>query len=682
MASAYLRPRLRADLEELQENPYPNIQLQVNDQDLTNACLILTPQGYPVLHLTIIFPEDYPLRPPRVQIDTSIRHPNIFGNYICASILNTHEGYTPAYTLKGICIQLLSFFGSDSMEQVTGGPAVNLATYKRSASSAGSFRCLTCGFDNNKRAPTSAATVPATIATKTRLESQLTVPDATGKCALDRVPPEVFLNVIGSLDFEGLIRLGQASPRARALIADFDVIRSRELQCFVLKENFGVSKLGVGVSIAQNGRQGTLESEFDLVSAKAFSELHVRESVHGIPFTHWLPLPLSQGHWRRVQGSVEAHLGAIARTANLRPDSVGTLFKFMNDIVVRLNLDVEQRAESWESGADKSTLRHASEKAIESYFHLFHLLVCFATGPSGRGIVAEANRMIRSFAQGQTDKTHVPNLGHLLTALLISDTDVTEPLMKAIITEAITRNVVWLLDRKGAGMAELGYLEDDEVSHYRLGKTFQGSRTSYRLLMFSELFRRTALSSLRRPGCEAAAAQPTAAAGATGAARPSYSTVAAAPAAPVPPTKLEQLRSGLFRRHGAPPAGAAAHLAAEVRRIQQIDDFPSFLREMGIAKIPSAAQFTSILRDTVRASVEKGYSELPPPSELVSLRVSRDGGMDRETTMARIWQGGREWRYDEKDAIRVAERVGRGSITFFPKKKRAGRGGARGWERQ
>ncbi len=681
MPSPHLRQRLRADLAELQESPYPNIQLQVNDQDLTNACLILTPHGYPALHLTIKLPDDYPLRPPRIQIDTNISHPNVFGNYICASILNTHEGYTPAYTLKGICIQLLSFFGSDRMEQVTGGPAVNLATYKRSASSAKSFRCPACSLDNTKRAPTSAATVPAASTAENVVRSQLTLPDATGKCVIDTVPPEVFLNIIGSLDFEGLIRLGQASSRARALIADFDVIRSRELQCFVLKENFAKSKLGVGVSITQKGRQGTLESEFDLVSAKAFSDLKIRESVHGIPFTHWLPLPLSQGHWRRVQGTVEARLDAIARSANVRPDSVGTLYKFMNDIVVRLNLDVEQRTtqapRERESGASKSTLRHASEKAIESYFHLFHLLVCFATGPGGGEIVAEANRMIRSFAQGQTDKTHVPNLGHLLTALLISDTDVTEPLMKAIITEAITRNVVWLLDRKGAGAAELGYLEDDQVSYYRLSKTFQGSRTSYRLLMFSELFRRTALSPLAPSGREASAPP-----SGGGPARPSYSSVAATPAAPAPPTKLEQLQSGLFQRHGAPPAGAAAHLASEVRRIQEIDDFPSFLREMGIANIPSAAQFTGILRDTVRASVQKGYCELPPPSELVSLRVSKDGGMDMDATMARIWQGGREWRYDEQDAVRAAQRVRMGLITFFPKKIHAGRGGAPRWERR
>lgn len=41
-------------------------------------------------------------------------------------------------------------------------------------------------------------------------------------------------------------------------------------------------------------------------------------------------------------------------------------------------------------------------------------------------------------------------------------------------------------------MAELGYLEADAVSHYRLKKTFEGCRTSYRLLMLSELFQRVA----------------------------------------------------------------------------------------------------------------------------------------------------------------------------------------------
>jgi hypothetical protein len=152
--------------------------------------------------------------------------------------------------------------------------------------------------------------------------------------------------------------------------------------------------------------------------------------------------------------------------------------------------------------------------------------------------------------------------------------------MKTIIKEAITRNVVWLLDRKGSTNSELAYLETNAVSAYRLDTTFQGSRTSYRLLMFSELFRRTA--------------------------RPDGVTLA-------------EVREQLFSRHGGPPPGAASRLAAEVRRLHSVNDFPQFLREMGIKTIPTAQQFTGTLRQTMRDSVEKGYSShgLSQPLALV-----------------------------------------------------------------
>lgn len=125
-----LRQRLLQDIAELQANPYPNIVLCMQDDSLEKACLLLTPSGKDPLHLTIEFGDDYPLNPPRVTIQSQVDHPNVLGNYICASILNTTEGYTPAYTLKGIAIQILSFFGSDRIEQEDDGESIDLNTYK------------------------------------------------------------------------------------------------------------------------------------------------------------------------------------------------------------------------------------------------------------------------------------------------------------------------------------------------------------------------------------------------------------------------------------------------------------------------------------------------------------------------------------------------------------------------
>lgn len=302
----------------------------------------------------------------------------------------------------------------------------------------------------------------------------------------------------------------------------------------------------------------------------------------------------------------------------------------------------------------KSTLLHASEKAIESYFHLYHLLLCLAVeDPS---IVTDANETIKRFVAGQRDKKAVPKIGHLLIMLLISDVGLAttsdsqqqptltlRELNKAIVTEAVTRNVVWMLDARGRNMHELSYMEPDNVSEYRLAKTFEASKTSYRLLMFLILMRKTVVAST-----------PT------------------QPSTPAQSPTLSNLLTSLFARHGAPPPNTASNLASSIRRIQAIDNFSDFLLEMNIGyrspmdnsiqNIPGKIAFTSFLRDTVKASMEKGYSEWAlEQEEALRLRLVKEPGVGIRAGMR-------------------SRAVFGGKYTFFPNEggNRGGFGGGRG----
>lgn len=581
--SAHMRRRLLMDVDELTRKPYPNVALHAGG-DLTKLCLVLSPPGWKEMHLTIENLQRFPLEPPTVSMDSQVSHPNVYQGYVCASILNDPRYYTPAYTLKGIAIQLLSFFCSDNLDQSDHGRPKSLEDYRRkTAALHESHTCPECGYGTQDE-PSRPRTVPASaFASPTRradtrgrhgpadvFQGLGRSEAAANPCQMDRLPNEVLLAVIEELDdFEHLANLARAWPRISRLMTEFDVVRQRELQCFFSKASYKNTTLGVGVST----RRG-FASEFDLLSKEAFG-MGIRKSVQNISFDQWLALPISRRHWARIGNEAGKTLDVLKEHLKLAsPSRAQVLYAFMTDIVVQLNLVAEESCtgptERWNRsrGAHKSTLRHASEKAIESYFHLFHLLVCLAT--EDRAIIDHANELIAQFTAGRRSKTECPNLGHLLVALLISDVEITDALRKGIITEAITRNVVWLLDPKGAKHPELSYLEPEPVSAYRLGTTFQGSRTSYRILMFSELFRRTARPSKQIP--------------------------------------LGAIRDELFRRHGGPPPGAAERLAAEVRRLHTIHDFPAFLREMGIQAMPSPRDFTAVLRRTLVDSVSKGYS--------------------------------------------------------------------------
>jgi len=144
-----LLKRLVKDVEEIKSNPYPGIEIFPHDENYTKLCLVLTPQSGPFtglrLHFMMEIPSDWPNSPPEVAINAHIDHPNVFGGwglgnggaYICCDLLKSHNyehipgssykgGYTAAYPLQTICMQLLSFFSVQKVEQMGGGYFVDM----------------------------------------------------------------------------------------------------------------------------------------------------------------------------------------------------------------------------------------------------------------------------------------------------------------------------------------------------------------------------------------------------------------------------------------------------------------------------------------------------------------------------------------------------------------------------
>ena len=625
-----LHQRLLRDIAELQNDPYPNITL--HPRNLSEACLVLTPQDQDALHLTITFGSEYPLDAPTVSIQSRVSHPNVFNSYICASILNTTEGYTPAYTLKAICIQLLSFFTSDRIEQEDYNGHVDLNEYRERASQSGferhatrssrAIRCADCGFrskeavledqslapqgmddftfprlrtlelqaiDSFKSAPpaTLAANTASSEATRISTVSRIRTPAFTKLVPLiNRVlglPNEILMMILDELDTTSLMIVARHCKDIGNLVASHDFIRMRELQCFCLKKNFMKTQLGIGISVTGGRAQGSLGSEFDLLSLEAFQKYIVRRSVQGVNFQYWLPVPLSRRHWRSVEPLVEPCFRKIAVAARMPiASSADVIYAFMTDIVVKLSNEFNS---GWTG--TKSTLRHASEKAIESYFSLFHLLLCLAV--SDPEVVKQANEEVDLFMEGQNSKEDCPNLGHFITSTLVSDNGLTPSLTQEIINEAIIRNVVWMLDYKDANRPELSYLEPTPTSKYRLQHTFEASKTSYRLLMFQALFYKIA--------------------------RPIN-------------TPISTICDDAFERHGAPPSGTAERLAQDIRHLKTVNTFPEFFDVMGIHYDSIEATFPAFLKSSITRSCEKGYSCQPiTQGHALALRKAREPGV-------------------------------------------------------
>jgi hypothetical protein len=155
--------------------------------------------------------------------------------------------------------------------------------------------------------------------------------------------------------------------------------------------------------------------------------------------------------------------------------------------------------------------------------------------------VQESNLYLEMIERGATHKRDILNIGYPIHTL-ISDTGLSMRMMQNIIRETISRNAVYLLQNH----PDFAYMEPTPFSDYRLAKTFEASKTSCRILMFLNFFRRVAVGTPRR--------------------------------------SVQKLRDSAFARYGAPPPSGVKELAESIKMIHKVDSSNDFLATMGLAR--------------------------------------------------------------------------------------------------
>lgn len=105
--------RIRKELKEIETDPPSNCTAgpkNVNNLYEWDATIIgpsNSPYAGGLFKLTVIFPEKYPFKPPKVKFSTRIFHPNINRNgSICLDILNTN--WSPALTIIKVLLSISS----------------------------------------------------------------------------------------------------------------------------------------------------------------------------------------------------------------------------------------------------------------------------------------------------------------------------------------------------------------------------------------------------------------------------------------------------------------------------------------------------------------------------------------------------------------------------------------------
>lgn len=104
--------RLQKEVTEMQKDTPANCSAGPNNNDLFNwEATIIGPTETPyeggIFKLKILFPADYPFKPPKITFETRIYHPNINANGgICLDILK--DQWSPALNITKVLLSICS----------------------------------------------------------------------------------------------------------------------------------------------------------------------------------------------------------------------------------------------------------------------------------------------------------------------------------------------------------------------------------------------------------------------------------------------------------------------------------------------------------------------------------------------------------------------------------------------
>mmetsp|Transcript_118614 Transcript_118614/g.166772 ORF Transcript_118614/g.166772 Transcript_118614/m.166772 type:complete len:148 (+) Transcript_118614:132-575(+) len=104
--------RIQKELRDIKKNPPSSCSAGPSGDDLFKwSATIIGPDDSPyaggVFFLDIIFPSDYPFKPPKCKFLTKVYHPNINSNgSICLDILK--DNWSPALTIDRVLLSISS----------------------------------------------------------------------------------------------------------------------------------------------------------------------------------------------------------------------------------------------------------------------------------------------------------------------------------------------------------------------------------------------------------------------------------------------------------------------------------------------------------------------------------------------------------------------------------------------
>ncbi|CAB9512106.1 conjugating enzyme E2 [Seminavis robusta] len=595
-----------------------------------------------VFHLVLRFPPKYPHEPPDVELCSWLSHPNVWnwrasGYALCLDMIQKYytstpyTGWTSAYSVLSLLLQLQSFLFADNIDQDYGGTAKSITEFsavKRCIGKAREFEYnnITTHDGSKVKHTHDNPWPPLPEPTKSAFRGGQRTAVAPATTPPPPLPSDLYTKIFSYLDPQGLIRAKQVCAHWNEVVLSYNLFERTQIMCFHTKatvdDHDAILGIGLKAKHYPDGKNLKMASSpLDILSEHAFDQELVRTGVWGganEAFDYFLPLVLNSAHGARAAERMERTIHSIMPYCDLsslvedaprrghrsrgprgprgpqrREQPAQTqeshqnfhplmafqlLATLMNSMVVEL----------MNSAQGSGVSRFASEKALEGYCAFHHMLLFFAKRYPM--LIEYAEQQVQRFisANYYRHKRQVPNLGVLLVCLTLSKTG-WNSLRRPLVMEAFDRNVRWILQ-------EYPLLAKESLKPAdRLLCTFDGAKTSLRLLMFQTYF----MSRIGRP------------AGAKG-----------------PLDVLDQYD----RQMGKPTPEQKRDLQRTAKEILAVTTWPQFFRRLG-GSVPPSARLVEILKEAVGHSARKRYHD-PDRAQRIQ--------EEKERRAARIEQEARE----------------------------------------
>jgi len=318
-----------------------------------------------IVHLILKFPSNYPKSPPNVQLCTTLLgHPNVYEDWICLDMIQEaytsrpYAGWTSAYSVLSILLQLQSFLFAENIPQNEDGGGGTRRAYAHSDSIALSIskaRAYVCSnieshdgtivkhthinpwppFGREYRGTVGEWTAPTptgkiylvdyivesgdlsstspvsqegvqSVIEKESEPMEIDVTDSTPatevEAMVNDLPSDVYTHIFSFLGSKDLIRVRDVCSRWRKVVYTYSIFDRSQIMCYhskVTLDNPKTTVLGFGLAVQYYSDGKNLKEAsppLDLLSWHAFRVQSVRTGVWDGQFEHFLPLVFDKKH--------------------------------------------------------------------------------------------------------------------------------------------------------------------------------------------------------------------------------------------------------------------------------------------------------------------------------------------------------------------------------------------------